>query len=81
MVGIDIVGPCPITENRNEYIIVVVDYYTKWTKAFAVPNHTALTEADKLVTEFFCRFGVCRQYTLTKVVNLNLNFFLQFGRI
>ncbi|XP_033728208.1 uncharacterized protein LOC117317503 [Pecten maximus] len=28
-----------------------------WTEAFAVPNHTALTVADKLVTEVFSRFG------------------------
>ena len=28
-IGIDIVGPCPVTENKNEYIIVVCDYFTK----------------------------------------------------
>jgi hypothetical protein len=39
---IDIVGPCPITENNNEYIIVMVDCYTKGIEAFSVPNHTAL---------------------------------------
>jgi hypothetical protein len=49
MLEIDIVGPCPITENNNEYIIVMVDYYTKWTEAFSVPNRTALTVADKFV--------------------------------
>ena len=55
--GIDIIGNCPITENGNEYIIVVTDYFTKWVEAFAVPDHTAQTVADKLVTEFICRFG------------------------
>ena len=39
----------------------MVDYYTKWTDAFSVPIHTALTVANKLVTDFFCGFGVCRQ--------------------
>lgn len=61
MFGIEIVVPCIITENYNEYIQVMVDYYTKWTEAFFVPNHTVLTVANKLVTDFFCRFGVCRQ--------------------
>ncbi|CAG2224863.1 Retrovirus-related Pol polyprotein from transposon 297 [Mytilus edulis] len=54
-IGVDIVGPCPITENENEYLIVVQDYFTKWTEAFAVKNHNALTVADKLVSEIFCR--------------------------
>ena len=60
-IGIDIVGPCPVTENGNEYLIVLSDYFTKWVEAYAVPNHNALTVADKLVTEFFCRFGIVKQ--------------------
>ena len=32
-VGIDFVGPLPITENGNKYIIVAMDYLTKWPKA------------------------------------------------
>ena len=55
-IGIDIVGPCPVTENKNEYIIVVCDYFTKWAEAYPVPNHTALTVADKLLSEFISRF-------------------------
>lgn len=57
-IGIDIVGPCPVTENGNEYLIVICDYYSKWVESVAVPNHTALCVADTLVTEVFCRFGV-----------------------
>lgn len=60
-VAVDIVGPCPVSENGNEYLIVMTDYFSKWTEAFAVPNHTAMTVADKLVTEVFCRFGVPSQ--------------------
>lgn len=56
-IGIDIVGLCPITDNGNEYIIVLSDYFSKWVEANAVPNHTTLTVADKIVTVFFCRFG------------------------
>ena len=55
--AVDIVGPLPITRHGNEYIMVVGDYFTKWKEAFAIPNHTALTVADKLVSEVFCRFG------------------------
>ena len=57
-VALDIVGPLPTTDNGNEYILVIGDYYTKWTEAYALPNHTAQTVADKIVTEFFSRFGL-----------------------
>ncbi|CAC5375615.1 unnamed protein product [Mytilus coruscus] len=61
LIAIDILGTCPVTRNANEYLIVITDYFTKWTESFAVSNHTALTVADKLVTEVFCRFGVPSQ--------------------
>lgn len=54
-------GLCPITDNGNEYIIVLSDYFSKWVEAYAVPNHTTLTVADKIVTVFFCRFGTPKQ--------------------
>ena len=60
-VAVDIVGPLPVSRDGNEYIIVLGDYFTKWQEAFPVQNHTALTVADKLVTEFFCRFGLAVQ--------------------
>lgn len=56
-IAIDILGGLHTTENGNNYIIVVGDYFSKWAEAYAVPNHTAQTVADKLVTEFICRFG------------------------
>ncbi|CAC5414061.1 unnamed protein product [Mytilus coruscus] len=56
-IAIDIIGPLPITTGGNEYIMVVEDYFTKWTESYAIPNHQALTVADKLVTEFICRSG------------------------
>lgn len=36
-------------------------YFPKWKEAYAVPNHTAMTVADKLLTEFICRYGTLRQ--------------------
>ena len=56
-VAVDLFGPLPFTENGNEYIIVLGDYFSKWVDAWAVPNHSAQTVADKLVTEFFTKFG------------------------
>jgi len=57
-VGIDIVGPLPKTEQGNSFIMVICDYYTRWVEAYSIPDQTAITVADKFVTEFVCRFGV-----------------------
>jgi hypothetical protein len=58
IVAVDITGPFPETEKQNRYILVVGDYFSKWTEAYAIPNQEATTVAQKLVNEFFCRFSI-----------------------
>ena len=57
-IACDIVGPLPESEKHNNYILVVSDYYTKYVEAYALPDQTAQTVADCLVTEWICRYGV-----------------------
>ena len=57
-IALDILGPLPPTSDGNIYVVVISDYYTKFTEAYALKDHTALTVADKLVTEFICRYGI-----------------------
>ena len=59
-VAIDILGPLPMTDNGNQYILVFGDYYTKWTEAYALPDQTAQRVAD-CVMDFICHFGCPRQ--------------------
>lgn len=56
-IALDIMGPLPETDTGNKYIMVVGDYFTKWSEAYAIPNQEAKTVADKLVKEFICRYG------------------------
>lgn len=60
-IAVDILGPLPVTKTRNKYILVVADYFTKWTESFPMPNIEAETVAKIIVTEFLCRFGLPRQ--------------------
>ena len=53
MVAVDIMGPFPQNENRNCYILVAVDHFTKWLEAWAIPNQEAKTIAQKLLDEMF----------------------------
>ncbi|VDI78715.1 Hypothetical predicted protein [Mytilus galloprovincialis] len=57
-IATDILGELPETESGNKYILVVSDYYTKWTESFAMPNMEAKTVAKIIVEEVIVRFGV-----------------------
>jgi transposase InsO family protein len=57
----DIVGQFPKTERDNKYILVVCDYFTRWTEAFPLPNQEAATVAQVFVNEYVCRYGVPEQ--------------------
>nr|CAI5863137.1 unnamed protein product [Callosobruchus analis] len=55
---LDIVGPLPLTEDGNKYILTLQDDLTKYSQVFAIPNHEAITIAKKLVENFICKFGI-----------------------
>ena len=57
VVAIDILGPLPESTAGNSYILVDGDYFTKWIEAYAIPNQDAVTVAQKLVDQMFCRFS------------------------
>jgi len=57
-IGIDIKGPLPVTSSKNRYIIVAMDYFSKWPEAKAVPNMKADTVAKFIYEEIICRHGV-----------------------
>ena len=48
--GIDIVGPLPKTSKNNHYIVVAIDYLTKWPEAKALPSATT-TQVDTFIYE------------------------------
>ena len=57
-IGIDIVGPFPMSENGNSRILVVADYFTRWVEAFPLPDERAETTAQILVMQFLSRLGM-----------------------
>jgi transposase InsO family protein len=57
-VAIDIMGPFPVSDDGNKYVLVVVDSFSKWMEAYPLENIEAKTVAEKLVLEFVSRFGV-----------------------
>ena len=37
-IAIDVMGPLPTTDSDNRYILVMSDYFTKWTESYPMPN-------------------------------------------
>jgi len=58
--SMDILGPLPTTDRGKRFVLVVMDYFTRWAEAYALPDHQAPTIARTLVSEFFSRFGICQ---------------------
>lgn len=56
-IAIDIMGPLPLTKDKNKYILVIGDYFTRWMEAYSLPSQHAENVAEKLVHEFIARFG------------------------
>ncbi|RXN13050.1 gag-pol fusion [Labeo rohita] len=56
LLGMDLVGKVTRTRKGNEYICVLVDYYTKWAEAYAIPNKSAAV-VSRCIINFFYRFG------------------------
>ena len=51
----------PATTRGNFYVLVIVDYLTKWAEAYAIPDQTTEVSATKIVEESICRFGIPEQ--------------------
>ena len=54
-VGVDVIGPLPMSRKGNRYILVMVDYFTKWCEAFPMANKEAITIANLIVNEWISR--------------------------
>jgi len=61
MISVDITGKYPKSSRGNEYIVTVVDMFSKWGEAYPVRVHTAPVVAKVLVDNFFSRFGMPRR--------------------
>ncbi|XP_074356016.1 uncharacterized protein LOC141695686 [Apium graveolens] len=58
MWGMDILGPFPLISGQRKFIVVAIDYFTKWIEAKALAKITT-----KQITQFFwenmiCRYGI-----------------------
>ena len=61
LVAVDLLGPLLESSQKNSYVLVVSDYFTRWSEAYTLPNQEAGTVVKKLVDEFLFRFSLPEQ--------------------
>ena len=53
----DFIGPFHTSADGKKYILLIVDSFSRWPEAFALPNAEAATVAQVLYSEIFTRYG------------------------
>ena len=57
-IAMDILDICDPTPDGYRYILIIADYFSKWTEAFPIKDKCADTVADVLVDKIILRFGM-----------------------
>ena len=57
--GIDIIGNILLkSSNGHEYILVAINYFTKWVEAASYARLTVVRMAKFIISHIICRYGV-----------------------
>ncbi len=57
-VAFDVIGPLPTTDSGKQFILVLIDYYTKWAEANDLADHKTITVADTIICNWIAHHGV-----------------------
>ena len=71
----------PLTARGNCYIVVLIDYFTKWPEAFAVADQKAETIARLFAEEIICRHGIPEKLLSDRGANFLSNLVLELCKI
>jgi hypothetical protein len=58
IIGMDIVGRLPKTNAGNKFVLVIVDYASRWPEAVPMPDQEATTIAKAFINKWIARWGV-----------------------
>src|SRR5207249_8618498 len=62
-IKIDVIGPLPVSLTGKRYIILAVDFFTKYTEAITTEEADAQTVVKFLYSNIICRHGVPKEIT------------------
>jgi hypothetical protein len=76
--GIDIVGPPTIAQGHYKFIVVVVEYFTKWIEAKPLLNIAAAGLKRFFWQNIICQFRVPREITVDNAKQFDCHLFKDF---
>jgi len=70
--GMDVIGPIdPAASNGHRFILVAIDYFTKWVEAKTFKSVTKKAVVDFVHSNIICRFGIPKVIITDNGANLN----------
>lgn len=78
--AIDVVGPLPITEDGNKFVLTFQDDLTKFSHAMPISNHEAKTVANCLVS-FISMFGIPKKILTDQGTDFMSNIIKDLNRL
>jgi hypothetical protein len=57
LIGMDTIGPLTTELNGNQYILVIIDQFTRYVELYPIRDTSAIAAAQPLV-EYVCRYGM-----------------------
>ncbi|XP_029576428.1 uncharacterized protein LOC115166781 isoform X2 [Salmo trutta] len=52
----DVKGPFPETKSRHKFVLIIMDYYSKWMEAYPMKTNNS-KEIAKIISDLISRFG------------------------
>ena len=69
--GIDVIGPIePKAFDGHQFILVSIDYFTKWVEAVTFKSVTKKAVVDFVHSNIICRFGIPKIIITDTAMNL-----------
>ena len=79
-IAIDITGKHPKSRNGNEYMLTVMDNFSKWAEAYPLRDHNSPTVVKVLVEQLCSRFGMPYQLLSNMSSEFGFDLFLEMCR-
>jgi hypothetical protein len=76
--GLDLLGPLPPAQGNLRYVVVVVEYFSKWIEAKPLATITSVTVQKFFWQNIVCRFGVPKAITVDNGTQFDADAFKQF---
>ncbi|GBM50268.1 Retrovirus-related Pol polyprotein from transposon 412 [Araneus ventricosus] len=79
--ALDILGPFPVRTKGNRYVLVLMDYFTKWPEAIPIPDQESSTVAEELVRSGISCYGVPMILHLDQGTHFNSALFTELCKL